>query len=141
MKKSAKKLGKKSKIVTKSNKKPVITEQETIIEENKPVNEIEVIEEPKDVEVSSEATVDSDPSPIERVPLLTLPSEPTYRQLLAALSGLLGIPLYETTPNKTCETLIIKACETYGVEPPKEMLLVYMIPAVNAAIEVYNGRK
>ena len=153
MKKSAKKTGKKSKIVTKNNKKlPVaeekpiiITEDTAIIEEFPAETEVKddaPVQEEIDEEIAEPATNDSEaPAPlVERVPLSPLPPEPTYRQLLGAISALLERTLFESTPNKVCEDLILQVCELYGVEPPKEMLLVYMIPAINAAIEVYNGR-
>lgn len=156
MKKSAKKVGKSSKIVTKNNKKlPVVEEKPVTV--STVAETIEALEDvPSDVEVKDDAPVQEEtdeeiaepaandseaPASLSvRVPLLHLPPEPTYRQLLGALSALLERTLFESTPNKVCEDLILQVCELYGVEPPKEMLLVYMVPAINAAIEVYNGR-
>ena len=156
MKKSAKKVGKNSKIVTKNNKKLPVAEEKPVMVSTV-AETIEALDDvPSDVEVRDDAPVEEEvtdeiaepaandseaPAPfVERVPLCTLPPEPTYRQLLGAISALLERTLFESTPNKVCEDLILQVCELYGVEPPKEMLLVYMIPAVNAAIEVYNGR-
>lgn len=156
MKKSAKKVGKSSKIVTKNNKKlPVVEEKPVMV--STVAETIEALEDvPSDVEVKDDAPVQEEvtdeiaepaandsEAPVSlpvRVPLLNLPPEPTYRQLLGVLSALLERTLFESTPNKVCEDLILQVCELYGVEPPKEMLLVYMVPAINAAIEVYNGR-
>ena len=153
MKKSAKKAGKNSKIVTKNNKKLPVAEEKPVIvegivavaEETPPETEVKddaPVQEETDEEIAEPAANDSEaPASLSaRVPLLYLPPEPTYRQLLGALSALLERTLFESTPNKVCEDLILQVCELYGVEPPKEMLLVYMVPAINAAIEVYNGR-
>ena len=160
MKKSAKKAGKNSKIVTKNNKKLPVVEEKPVVVEEKPVIVEEIVavaeEAPLETEVKDDAPVQEEtdeeiaepaandseaPASLSaRVPLLYLPPEPTYRQLLGALSALLERTLFESTPNKVCEDLILQVCELYGVEPPKEMLLVYMVPAINAAIEVYNGR-
>lgn len=156
MKKSAKKVGKSSKIVTKNNKKLPVAEEKPVMVSTV-AETIEALEDvPSDVEVKDGAPVQEEvtdeiaepaandseaPASLPvRVPLLNLPPEPTYRQLLGALSALLERTLFESTPNKVCEDLILQVCELYGVEPPKEMLLVYMVPAINAAIEVYNGR-
>jgi len=156
MKKSAKKVGKKSKIVTKNNKKLPVAEEKPVMVSTV-AETIEALEDvPSDAEVKDDAPVQEEvtdeiaepaandsEAPVSlsvRAPLLNLPPEPTYRQLLGAISALLERTLFESTPNKVCEDLILQVCELYGVEPPKEMLLVYMVPAVNAAIEVYNGR-
>lgn len=157
MKKSAKKAGKNTKIVTKNNKKLPVAEEKPVMVST--VTEaIEAIEDiPSAVEVKDDAPVQEEitdeiaepaandseaPAPLKvRVSLDLLSPEPTYRQLLGAISALLERTLFESTPTKVCEDLILQVCELYGVEPPKEMLLVYMVPAVNAAIEVYNGRK
>lgn len=156
MKKSAKKVGKNSKIVTKNNKKLQAVEEDKLVA-NDTIETVEPVDNPPaDIEIKDEAPVQEEideeiaepaandseaPASLSvRAPLLNLPPEPTYRQLLGALSALLERTLFESTPNKVCEDLILQVCELYGVEPPKEMLLVYMVPAVNAAIEVYNGR-
>ena len=157
MKKSAKKVGKSSKIVTKNNKKlPVVEEKpvmvSTVAETLEALEEAPLetglkhgapVQEEATDEIAEPAANDSEaPAPlVERVPLSLLPPEPTYRELLSALSALLGIALYETLPNDACYDLIERACEKYEVVmPERPMTLPIIVFCVNKAIEVYNGR-
>ena len=126
MKKSSKKACKGTKIVTKCNKNdPVVKNESPKIEKQDAI--AAKVAKPK---------VGSD----RKTVLSPLPIEPTYRQLLTALSGLLNVTLYEALPNEECYKLIEKACEKYGVETPERpMSLPVIVFCVNKAIEVYNG--